>query len=221
MVAVLFKSLKTISKNSELITPRKEWICLSIALVSIGLLFFLLFSVSHIESSVFGFYYSYFFALFGATIGFGLLNAKSRGSFFLLLLMVLSLIIPAFVTIYPVEQRDIMRESVSHGLVFTGKHIDGQNAKILSPFGRQLYSFMNFNAWDNIVGIVYGDELFSQILYADYFIFRTDGLYFAAIEIEGVYAKESTYFRVFTASLNNSGFNLIYSSSEYQILARH
>jgi len=215
--------LKTLIK---IMNRRKESYLMSYVIISAiivtGLVLFPIYFISN--EPVFALYHAFAFACFGTGAGIGILNIGSKRGFCLLLMICTLLVIPAFIMRYPVEQYNIMRDSIMHGLIFTGGHMSSRDIKVILPFGGQLRAFTSFDMWDIVQDPLYGQNLFSQIehpLYgADYFVYRIDGLYYAVLEAEMTTIKETSYFRTYTRLLNFSSFNLIYSSVKYQIFAR-
>lgn len=217
-IVILFYSLYIFIKNKTPINLRthKGLILLPISFTLTGLLLFPLFLLS---TTVFSLYYSFVFALFGASMLLGLLKIRSWKSFLFLFLVVQLLMIPSFIERYPVEQYFIMRDPIKYGMMFTGQHASRQT--IVSPFAEQLYSFVDFDAWHNISRPLFtGPEFVSQVKLSDYFIFRRDGAYYAALAVERVPPEETQYFQISTALLNDSSFDLVYSSRDYLIFAK-
>ncbi len=205
-------------KTSKATSQEKEWLGLSIVFICIGMLGFLLFSVS--SESVFSFTYSFTFGLFGVAIAaVGLLPAKSKKTFALLLIITLALILPAFTTRYVDEYEDIIRQPILAGLAFAGAHINNDSLTIVSPESKQLYSFMNYLFWSNIAPPNNDNTLLSQVQKTDYFIYRTEGLYDAAIAT-GLPVDQTIYYNVSNSMVSSNTFNLIYSNPDYDIYVR-
>ena len=161
------------------------------------------------------------FAFLGTAMGIGFLNVRSRRHFFVLAMIALLLVVPAFIHKYDVEQWDIMRDPIKLGLMFTGKHIKNDNVKIICPYGAQLRPFMKWHMWHNIEPhYSVWDVIKTQPLAADYFIYRIDGLYYATLQIDGFPKENTSYFKAYVKVLNSPNFNLVYSSSGYEMLAR-
>lgn len=219
--AILFKGLYMLikSKGTENLRTQKAWILILISVILVGLLLFPLFLIS---ITVFGLYYFFAFGLFGASLGFGLLKFKSRKRFLFLILLVLLIIIPSFIEAYPVESYSLLRDPIKYGMMFTGQHLIYQKRTIVSPLAQQLYSFMDFNAWQSVENPLPtgSSEFISQVYSADYFIFRIDGAYVASLRDERVRPEETQYWRFSTALMNKSNFAIIYSSGEYLIFAK-
>jgi hypothetical protein len=213
-VTVLALCLKKIWKPSKIGSHEKEWLSLSIAFICVGILLFLVFSISALPA--FNFTYSFIFGLFGVAIMVGLLP-RSRKVFFLLLIITVTLVTPAFITKNGYEYYDLLREPIMPGMQFTGTYITNVSSIVLSPFDHQLYAFMSYDNWANIESIDYsGDRLLSQVERCDYFIYRTDGLYFNYGDVN----QTQIYLQVSNSMLNRTNFNLIYSNPDYKIYAR-
>lgn len=190
---------------------------LVIATISTGLILMPLFFIS--EASVFG-QVGLMFGLLGTSVSLIFWNTNPKTIFCIFLIVSLLLIVPAFVSHYSAEQYDIMRESIKSGMVFTSIHIDMKKAKIISPFGTQLFFWSEIDAWKNIEYPHYGETLYSQMRTADYVIWRVDGLYYASLQAERLPINDTVYFKSHLLMTNSSDFSLIYSSGNYQIFAR-
>jgi hypothetical protein len=204
-------------KTSKTTSQQKEWLGLSVVFIGIGMSLFVLFSVS--SASVFSFTYSFAFGLFGvAMAAIGLLSAKSKKTFALILIITLALIVPAFTTRYVAEYGDVIRQPILAGLAFTGAHINNDSLTILSPYGKELYSFMNYSFWSNIALPNY-NSMPSQVQKTDYFIYRTDGLYDAAVTTN-LPVDQTIYYNVSNSMVSSNSFNLIYSNPDYNVYVR-
>jgi|GEM_PF-3754669 len=161
------------------------------------------------------------FAFLGTAMGIGFLNVKSKRHFFVLAMIALLLVMPAFIHKHDVEQWDIMQDPIKLGLMFTGKHIKNDNVKIICPYGAQLRPFMKWHMWHNIEPhYSVWDVIKTQPLTADYFIYRIDGLYYATLQIDGFPKENTSYFKAYVKLLNAPNFNLVYSSKGYEMLAK-
>jgi hypothetical protein len=219
-VVVLLKGIQLLvgGKNPSLSQIQKIWAPILISVVSVGLLLFPLFLIS---TPVFGLYYFFAFALFGASLSLGMFKFDSLKRFVLLMFLVLLLLIPSFIEAYPVEQYNILRDPIRYGMIFTGSHIDNPRATVVSPRPSQLYSFMNFDSWQNIEDPLFvGAKFSSQILSADYFVFRIDGAYEASLTKERALPNETQYWKDSMSLLSNTTFASVYSSGEYILFVR-
>ena len=214
-----FEIIRKRKADHEVIFAHKERLLVPISIAFAGLLLFPLFLIS---VPVFGLYYFFTFGLFGAAIGFGLLKVRSRKSFCLLGLFVLLLITPAFVEAHPVEQYDIMRDSIHYGVKFTGQYINCTEKTLVSPLCTQLYSFMDLVEWRNIQMPLYSESenvFVSQVKKSNYFIFRMDGVYVSSLLFERVNPKDTKYLQISMRLLNDTFFDVLYSSESYIIFA--
>lgn len=164
------------------------------------------------------------FAFLGTSMSLEFFNLGSKKVFCALMIFALLLVVPSFISNHAYDYYNLNRDPIRNGLMYTGQHIYSENVRIICPFGNQLWAFLNYDMWDQVISIypfwgTTGEPVQYQGQRGDYFIYRSDGNIYASLQCEGgVPLNETSYSKIRTELLNSSNFDIIYSSNEFEIL---